>query len=134
MHMLGGPGVAFVCKGFAGLSLAVCLLRSSLPLHSHVPAAPLAGVYANKLALFGMAIEVFFESCNPLLHVREGRSAQLNERLPVMLRPPKFAPETTLHMQWHQLCSLAAPPRPPLSSPKCSIGLPALSCCRCWAA
>lgn len=28
-----------------------------------------AGVYANKLALFGMAIKVFFESCNPLLHV-----------------------------------------------------------------
>lgn len=28
-----------------------------------------AGVYWNKLALFGLAIEVFFESCNPLLHV-----------------------------------------------------------------
>ncbi|KAI3429382.1 hypothetical protein D9Q98_005477 [Chlorella vulgaris] len=27
------------------------------------------GVYFNKLALFGLAIEVFFESCNPLLHV-----------------------------------------------------------------
>lgn len=25
-------------------------------------------MYYNKLALFGLAIEVFFESCNPLLH------------------------------------------------------------------
>ena len=27
------------------------------------------GLYGNKLALFGTAISVWFESCNPLLHV-----------------------------------------------------------------
>lgn len=41
---------------------------ASLMVHT-CPLLSSAGVYANKLALFGLAIEVFFEACNPLLHV-----------------------------------------------------------------
>lgn len=55
---------------FAGLA-DVC----TGPRTDHCPPAP-AGVYFNKLALFGMAIEVFFESCNPLLHVSRAPRAR----------------------------------------------------------
>ena len=48
-------------------------------MHSCVPVVFLAGVYANKLALFGMAIEVFFESCNPLLHVRAAQHSPTSD-------------------------------------------------------
>ncbi|KAI7842849.1 hypothetical protein COHA_003594 [Chlorella ohadii] len=53
-------------------SLAFFSLRSGAVMLAHHLvgiAGCVIGVYANKLALFGMAIEVFFESCNPLLHV-----------------------------------------------------------------
>lgn len=70
-HAVGIAGCAIgaVYVSVSGhCSRARCLkLRST----SHCPLAPpsQAGVFANKLALFGLAIEVFFESCNPLLHV-----------------------------------------------------------------
>ncbi|KAL4447574.1 hypothetical protein ABPG75_004793 [Micractinium tetrahymenae] len=53
-------------------SLACFSLRSGAVMLAHHlvgVAGCVIGVYYNKLALFGMAIEVFFESCNPLLHV-----------------------------------------------------------------
>ncbi|PSC68140.1 transmembrane 136 isoform X1 isoform B [Micractinium conductrix] len=52
-------------------SLVMFPLRSgAVMLAHHVVglAGCVIGVYYNKLALFGLAIEVFFESCNPLLH------------------------------------------------------------------
>lgn len=53
-------------------SLAFFPLRSGAVMLAHHLvgiAGCVIGVYFNKLALFGMAVEVFFESCNPLLHV-----------------------------------------------------------------